>query len=182
MNRLVILAPNWLGDAVMALPAIADVRRANPAASITVAARAPVAPLFAMVPDVNDTIVLRRASLSIAAWSALGAEIAGKGFDAALLLPNSAHAALFATRAGIPEVWGYRTDWRGAWLTRAVPRPRGLHQVEYYQHLVRALGFANLPSEPRVAVTTTMRDAGRTLLNASGADAARPLVAIAPGA
>ena len=58
MNRLVILAPNWLGDAVMALPAIADLRRAAPAAFITVAARPSVAPLFALVPGVNDTLVL----------------------------------------------------------------------------------------------------------------------------
>src|SRR5438445_52745 len=50
MTRLVILAPNWLGDAVMALPAIADVRRGEPGATITVAARPAVAPLFALVP------------------------------------------------------------------------------------------------------------------------------------
>ena len=46
MKRLVILSPNWLGDAVMALPAIADVRRAAPDASITIAARPAIAPLF----------------------------------------------------------------------------------------------------------------------------------------
>jgi heptosyltransferase-2 len=59
MNRLVILAPNWLGDAVMALPAIADLRRASPAAAITVAALTAIAP-FGLVPDVNETIVLER--------------------------------------------------------------------------------------------------------------------------
>src|SRR6266581_8651575 len=58
MDRLVILAPNWLGDAVMALPAIADVRRAAPAATIAVAARPVIAPLFRLVPGVNETIVL----------------------------------------------------------------------------------------------------------------------------
>ena len=52
MNRLVILAPNWLGDAVMALPAIADVRRAAPGTHIAVAARPPVAPMFTLVPAV----------------------------------------------------------------------------------------------------------------------------------
>src|SRR5436309_512566 len=50
MEQLVILAPNWLGDAVMALPAIADVRRSAPRARIAVAARPAVAPLFALVP------------------------------------------------------------------------------------------------------------------------------------
>ena len=54
MKHLVILAPNWLGDAVMALPAIADLRRAMPHAAITVAARPAIAPLFSLVPDVSD--------------------------------------------------------------------------------------------------------------------------------
>jgi heptosyltransferase II len=182
MKRLVILAPNWLGDAVMALPAIADVRRAAPAASIAVAARASVAPLFALVPDVDETIVLRRAPLSVAAWHELGIEIAGKGFDTALLLPNSVQAALLARRAGIPNVWGYRTDWRGRLLTRAVRPARGLHQVDYYQHLIHSLGFANGPSEPRVTVTTDARETARALLISLGWDPAAPIVAIAPGA
>src|SRR5437763_1027511 len=50
MTRLVILAPNWLGDAVMALPAIADVRRSAPDLTIVVAARPAIAPLFALAP------------------------------------------------------------------------------------------------------------------------------------
>src|SRR5438876_7951442 len=98
MKHLVILAPNWLGDAVMALPAIADARRAAPDARIAVAARPAVAPLFALVPEVDETIVLeRRASIGdIGSWRAMGAELAGQGFDTALLLPNSIHAALVA--------------------------------------------------------------------------------------
>src|SRR6266498_3240061 len=115
MNRLVILAPNWLGDAVMALPAIADVRRAAPAASISVAARASVAPLFALVREVNDTLVIERDAAHV---------LAAKNFDTALLLPNSTHAALVARRSRIPERWGYRTGWRGALLTRAIPPAR----------------------------------------------------------
>ena len=182
MKRLVILAPNWLGDAVMALPAIADLRRAAPAASIAVAARASVAPLFALVSDVDETIVLRRVPWSVAAWHELGVEIAGKGFDTALLLPNSVNAALLAGRARIPNVWGYRTDWRGTFLTRAIAPASGLHQVDYYQHLVRALGFANGPSEPRVTVTAEARETARALLISTGWDPALPLVAIAPGA
>jgi len=96
MKHLVILAPNWLGDAVMALPAIADVRRAAPAARITVAARAPVAPLYSLVPGVDDTIVLSKpASIGdVGRWTAVGAELADRPFDAALVLPNSIHAAL----------------------------------------------------------------------------------------
>jgi lipopolysaccharide heptosyltransferase II len=184
MKHLVILAPNWLGDAVMALPAIADLRRAAPEATITVAARPPVAPLFGMVPGVNDTIVLeRRASVGdVASWRAMGGELVNRGFDVALLLPNSIHSALVAARAGIPERWGYRTALRRRLLTRAVARGSGMHQVEYYQHLVRALGFASVAAEPRVDVSNDARAAGRRLLTAAGWDGQRPLVAFAPGA
>ena len=184
MDRLVILAPNWLGDAVMALPAIADVRRASPGASITVAARSAIAPLFRLVPEVNDTIVLPRAASlgDVASWRSLGVELAEKRFDAALLLPNSLHSALVAFRAGIPERWGYRAGWRGGLLTRAVRRTSGQHQVEYYRRLVQALGFTNGASEPRVSVPVEARDAAARLLAGSGWDGRVPLVALAPGA
>ena len=184
MKRLVILAPNWLGDAVMALPAIADVRRQSPGASITVAARAAIAPLFQLVPEVNDIIVLPRAAAigDVARWRLLGAELAGRDFDTALLFPNSLHSALVAVRAGIPERWGYRAGWRGGLLTRAVRRTRGLHQVEYYQQLVHALGFPNGPIEPRVTVPDDARDLGARLLADGGWDGRAPLVALAPGA
>lgn len=184
VRRLVIIAPNWLGDAVMALPAIADVRRALPGASVTVAARASVAPLFEMVADVD---VLDA-----------GASLIGQWFDAALLLPNSFHAALMARRAGIPERWGYRTDCRGFLLTRAVPtagpapflqrRRLGggarapVHQAAYYQRLVRELGFDNGPPEPHISVPIRVTTAADALLLETGWNGSAPLATIAPGA
>ncbi len=185
MNHLLVVAPNWLGDAVMALPAIADLRRASRDTSITVAARRPLAPFFSMVGDVNDVIPLepRRQAPGVAAWRDLGAELRGKPFEAALLLPNSFHAALMAQRAGIPERWGYRTEWRGPLLTRGVDRaPVGVHQVDYYQQLVHALGFPNGPVVPRLDVSAHFGDAGRRALSDAGWDQRAPLVALAPGA
>jgi lipopolysaccharide heptosyltransferase II len=184
MNRLVILAPNWLGDAVMALPAIADVRRAAPEAAIVVAARPAIAPLFGLVPQVNETIVLERpaAIRDVNGWRALGVEVAGRDFDTALLLPNSMHAALLVSRAGIPERWGYRTGWRGRLLTRAIQPTSGLHQVEYYRQLVHALGFPNGAVEPRVTVSSEAHEAAARALAGAGWDGRAPLVALAPGA
>ena len=98
-KRLAIFAPNWLGDAVMALPAVADVRRALPAASIAVVARAAVAPLFRLVDGVDTIIELEPGTRAIE-------QLKSPGFDSALLLPNSFHAALLAWRAGIPGRWG----------------------------------------------------------------------------
>ena len=143
MKRLLILAPNWLGDAVMALPAIADVRRAGPDLSIAVAARPSIAPLFGMVGDVNEVVTLESGRLNGDVASRKPEATLRKGnFEAALLLPNSFHAALIAARAGIRQRWGYRTQWRGPLLTRGVdPAPSGMHRVDYYQRLGRRSAF-----------------------------------------
>ena len=185
VKRLVIVAPNWLGDAVMALPAIADVRRAAPDCSITVAARPSIAPLFGMVDDVNDVITLEpgRPPRRVAWWRDFGAELRSLRFEAALILPNSFQAALVAAGAGIPERWGYRTQWRDLLLTRGIDRaPVGTHQVDYYQQLVHALGFPNGPVRPRLDASADIRELGAQVLSEAGWDRRTPLVALAPGA
>ncbi len=178
MERILIYAPNWLGDAVMALPAIADVRRAFPRASMTVAARPPVAPLFSLVRDVDETIVLRRDRPAEYAAS----ERRQGGFDLALVLPNSFHAALLARRAGARERWGYRGDWRRALLTRSAPRPHGVHQVVFYQKLVAAFGIANGASIPSIELKPATLASGEQRLREAAWDGTAPLVGIAPGA
>ena len=104
--------------------------------------------------------------------------------DVAILLPNSFKSAWLVTRAGIAERWGYAADFRSPILTRAIARPKqSVHQAEYYQHLVRELGFESGPLEP-----AAHRSSGRRRRGAHAADARRdgrsrePLVAIAPGA
>jgi heptosyltransferase-2 len=117
----------------------------------------------------------------VGSWRTVGAELIGRAFDTALLLPNSMHAALIAARAGIPERWGYGNALRRRLLTRAVARPGAVHQVDYYQRLVAALGFATHSREPRIQVTAAARDAGARMLRDAGWQG-RPLVALAPGA
>jgi lipopolysaccharide heptosyltransferase II len=172
VTRFVLFAPNWLGDAIMALPAIADVRRGAPGASLTIAARPAIAPVFSMVPGIDEVVILGPRGLTFSA-------------DTAIVLPNSFHAALMAWRAGFPERWGYRTDWRRPLLTRAIDPPPGVHQVEYYQRLVSALGFPNadpFPGLPDIAVSGELRETGIRELKGAGWDGSRPLVALAPGA
>jgi heptosyltransferase-2 len=181
--RLAVRTPNWLGDVVMALPALGAVRAHVGRAPLAVAAPAALAPLFAAVPEVDVTVALP---------PDLAGEIAALtagGFDAVLLLPNSFRAAWAAWRAGIPERWGYRSDVRGFLLTRGVPRParRGReaqrHHAEYYLDLVRGLGLATAPTPVvRLVPPPAALARGRDLLRAHGADPDAPLVAFAPGA
>jgi heptosyltransferase-2 len=150
----------------MALPAIADMRKALPGAAVAVVAKPAVASLFSMVPEVDEVI-------------AKGTRLSA---DIGLLLPNSFRSALDLARAAVPQRWGYRSDCRGPLLTRAVDRPAaGMHQVEYYQHLVRALGFSSGVAQPRLEITPEIRAAGARALAAAGWDGTASLVALAPG-
>ena len=182
---VLVVAPNWLGDAVMALPAMADIRRHFGAARIVVAARPAVAPLYTMAPCVDDVVTVqwRGSLLAGRVRTADREQIRNVAADTAILFPNSFASAWIVRDAGIAERWGYASDLRRRMLTRAVRRPRrSMHQGAYYQHLVRELGIDNGPLEPRVDVPTEVVSAARTLLTAHGWDGVRPLVAVAPGA
>jgi heptosyltransferase-2 len=178
IERLVILAPNWLGDLVMAMPAMADVRRAFPQSRLFVAARRGVAGLLPFIPGLDGTIVFEPGGGLTAEMRALASE----RFDAALLLPNSFRAAWIAWRAKIAQRWGYRGDGRSPLLTEVMSRPAWPYrQVEYYQRLVQGLGLENGPAVPAFDVPGRVTDAARELLASHGHRAGDRLVVLAPG-
>jgi heptosyltransferase II len=189
MRRIVVRGPNWLGDLVMALPALAAVRAAYPRATLALAAPAPFAPFCAAVPGVD--LVVPLPGSGVRAIGGHAAALAAGGFDAALLLTNSLASALAASRAGIPERWGYRRDFRGRWLTRAVDprqpdaadpsRPPSRHHRDYYLRLLAALGIAAVPGPFTVAVPAEAHAAAAALL-APLATGNAPIVGFAPGA
>ncbi|MEO8499336.1 MAG: lipopolysaccharide heptosyltransferase II, partial [Vicinamibacteria bacterium] len=94
-SRIAIRAPNWLGDVVLSLPAVRDIRRAFPNAKISVVARPSVAPVYEAVPEIDAVLEVRGMRAEIAALRA--------GFDLAILLPNSMGTAFLAAVAGVPE-------------------------------------------------------------------------------
>lgn len=176
VGRLLVRAPNWLGDAVMALPALAAVRSALPGAHITVGAVASVSPLFHEITDLRPDVVVELDRARAPAALARGR------FDAALLLTNSFRTAWDARRAKIPGRWGYAGNLRTPLLTTAVPRSGRLHQVEYYRRLVDALGFAAAEFTPRLAVRASTAERAAAVLGDAGVPEGTPLVGIAPGA
>jgi heptosyltransferase-2 len=182
-SRVVILSPNWLGDAAMALPAIADLRQHFSGATLAVAARGGLAPLFQSVPGLDAVVSLQGPSKARGRGHPEARLLRAQQFDLAILLPNSFYSAWIARRAGISERWGYRSDLRGVLLTRSVRRPRGkMHQGAYYQHLVRELGVPNGPLRPQVLVQSRDRQSARALLELEGWEPSAPLVGLAPGA
>jgi heptosyltransferase-2 len=181
VRRVVIRPPNWLGDAVLALPAIAAVRRHFPSAEVTVAAVPPVAALFREETNAEPDVVV---DLPASPREAL-ARLAGGRFEVGVLFPNSFRSAWQLRQAGVGERWGYRRSWRGPLLTRAVRRvrrPASRHQADHYRMLVRGLGLSCGDEAPRVAPSArSVRDA-EAIFVARGIPSDRPIVACAPGA
>ena len=183
---VVAFAPNWLGDAVMALPALADLRGHFPQDRLLVAARPSVAPLYDLVPGLDGVIPLATArgfASLVREMQADARAIRGVGASTAILFPNSMRVAATAVLAGVPERWGYNRDMRRLLLTRGVGRAnRPAHQVDVYRHLVSSLGVVTGAREPALEVPGSQVDDTRAWLVGLGWDPSRPLVGLAPGA
>jgi heptosyltransferase-2 len=175
--RLVVRMPNWLGDAVMALPALAAVRSAYPESWLAVAAIPSVAPIF------EEQTAAGPQQILVLEKDREASSLRDGAFDAALLLTNSFRTAWTAKRSGIAARWGYAAGGRGLLLTRSVARPRHeVHQSEYYLALVRGLGMAAPAAPPAIVVTEATRARARRLLDATGVTDGSTLVGFAPGA
>lgn len=182
-DRIVVLAPNWLGDVVMAQPALAAVRRAHPSAHLTVAARASVAGVLAFVDGVDDVVTFPAGSTT----GAEAAPLAAGRFDLAILLPNSFRSAWVVRRAGIRRRVGFRGDGRSWLLTDAFARPAparpvAVRQIDYYLALTTALGCPAGSTVPHLSLTAAAREEADAVRVAQGMTPEAPFVVLAPGA
>ena len=194
-SRLVVRLPNWLGDAVMAIPALVAVREAFPRSYLAVAGEPSVLPVFE-----EESAVRPQQLLAVSKHTAAGVMREGS-FDAVLLLTNSFRSAWIARQSGIRERWGYAAGARGPLLTKAVRRPKeAVHQSEYYLRLIQGLRIgaggeegvnSQLPNsklqtrtlqEPHILLTHTTRARAARLLEQQGVTRDTVLVGFAPGA
>ncbi|GAM07930.1 ADP-heptose--LPS heptosyltransferase 2 [Geobacter sp. OR-1] len=162
IRKILIRATNWIGDAVMTLPAIGTVRAAFPEARITILANQMVAGLFSPHPWVDEVLVYDRKGRhkGLAGRFRLAAELRRHGFDLALLLPDSFDGAFITLLAGIPRRLGNRSDGRGLLLTHPFPlslQPKGEHQSENYLAMLAHFGITSA-EQRQLLVTTAAED------------------------
>jgi heptosyltransferase-2 len=186
-----VRAPNWVGDAVMALPALRELRRIFSDAQITLVARPWVAGLFEgegladnLIPVHDGKGFLQKTRNAFDEARQLKRE----RFDLAVLFQNAFGAALTARVAGAKRIAGYATDRRGALLDLVVPfepNYKTAHQVRYYLNIAAALERAftgearvNFEATPRLQANDELRSRGRLILEkalrASDAATAQP--------
>ena len=185
IRKILVREVNWVGDAVLTLPALGALDRRFPGAEIVILGRPWVAGLFGGQRGVDRILAYESAGAhrGLSGRWALGRQLRREGFDLALLFPNSWDAALVPWLAGIPVRVGYPTDGRRPLLTHPVTEAPGAaerHQVFRYLALAEALGGAGEPT-PRLAVTHQAGEEADRLLAAHGVEATAACIAVNPG-
>jgi heptosyltransferase II len=189
--RILIRATNWVGDAIMALPALRAIRARFPEAHIAVVARPYVADIYRGL-QICDQLIpydLQGAHAGFSGRERLARQLCAQKFDVALLLQNAFDAAWLAWRAGIPERIGYARDGRSLLLTKAVPVPNpggiAAHEQFYYLELLQRAGWLDqITGEQYIALNVdsqAKRQAAERLL-AAGSRSNALRVAIGAGA
>ena len=153
--RIIVRATNWIGDVVMTIPAIKELRRLFPEAHITLHTRENAADIFRDSPLVDEIIFVKSVLEDVRV-------LRSHKFDLAVIFPNSFESALAIRLAGIKRRFGYDTQHRSILLTDAVDVPDwkdSRHEVYYYFELVGAVAkrlsrmeTSDKPSEPEIAV------------------------------
>jgi heptosyltransferase II len=181
-RTVVVRLPNWLGDIVMALPALAMVRRGFPAAKLSVALPSAFAPLFREATDAEPDEIIAVADAE-RGLRREAARLRQTKADVLILFTNSFGSAAVGRLSGIRERWGYRHTFRGPLLTRAVARPKGrVHHADYFRALAGSLGMPVVSSHPRITPSARTIARGQELLQQGGIPTGMPVIGVAPGA
>jgi len=154
--NILVKGNNWLGDAVMSLPALRSLRDMMPRARVTVLTKPAFADLYRGAPYVDEVLPHRRGG--VRDWVTMVRELKKRKFDTALLLPRSFSAAFLAWSARIPRRIGYGS---ARFLTdRPAPPPKG-HRVHAIHHLLTALGDPPAVKAPRLELQADAKDWAR---------------------
>lgn len=189
LMRILVIAPAWVGDAVLSQPMLRLLKQRHPDAIIDVAAPRWVMPVYQRMIEVSHTIEnpFAHGDLKLFARRAMGKSLAAVGYDQALVLPNSFKSALLPWFAHIPVITGYRGEKRG-WILSDC---RNLNEAALPLMVDRFTALATLPrahirestksssENPRLEVDSAQRaETGKRLrLNL-----AKPIIAFCPGA
>lgn len=192
--KLLIVCPSWLGDVVMATPALRLIRDAFPGCFIGGLVRPGLDELLSGTTFFDELHVER--SQGIMGPKRVAAKVRGRGYDTALLFTNSFSTALITRLAFIPRRVGYDRDGRGILLTDRLPQPPVsasisggvvtasgrvcISAVDYYLFAARALieraqGEVSTPISPspvrlELATSPVQDDAAHALLRRAGID------------
>ena len=190
IKRIVVRAPNWVGDVVMSGLALRELRRVLPQAHITLVARPGVADIFMDTGLIDDVLIFERSGLA-SVWRQIS-EWRRRRFDAAVLFQNAFEAAAIAFLARVPRRIGYNTEGRSLLLTNPLPQPEWKdqrHESFYYLNIVPevarllngTLSTEDIEARLVLEVSEESKRRARQQLKEQGARPGAPLVLLCPG-
>jgi heptosyltransferase-2 len=188
VKRILIRATNWVGDAVMTLPALEAVKDNFPSAFITVLAKPWVEPIFRKHPAVDRILTFKKGEGMFTDPGEMirAIRLIRKGrFDLAILFQNAFEAALLAYMGGVKYRIGYGTDGRGFLLThKIIPSDEVLkiHQSVYYLSILRSMGWEAKDRNPTIYVSQEDKGSADRILGIEGIKERDLLVGLSPGA
>lgn len=143
--NILVRSPNWVGDAIMALPLIHALKKAHPDSVIHILAKPWVMPIWAQHPQVDQVIALKPSSRSgLGNWLSMIAQLRQQHYDWALILPNSFSSAWLLVWSGIKKRVGYRREGRGWLLTHGLKWSQQHDQMarpKVYLHIAQRAGL-----------------------------------------
>lgn len=190
--KILVRGTNWIGDAVMSIPALRELRRIFPDAHITLHTRAWADGLFCDASFIDELVTFEKSRWTARQVYDNSQFLRDDGFDLAIMLPNSFESALTSFLTGIPRRFGYNKDLRGLLLTDPIAVPEWKnrrHEVFYYLGLIvevekRMLGrdtVSNAYPDTSLEVSDERIAAARAKLAILGACPAKPTVALGVG-
>ena len=187
MHRILVIAPNWIGDAVMSQPLLAAIKVSHPHAVIDVLATPWVAPVYRACSEVNELIEadLQHGQLQWGLRRTLANQIKKRGYASCYVLPNSLKSALIPWLANIPVRIGYQGELRRFLLTETKansPKTQRVPMVEHYANLCAPSSNINATIPlPHLTPRANVVESARTRLEAAGIQA-NALLVLCPGA
>ncbi|MGH9360084.1 MAG: lipopolysaccharide heptosyltransferase II [Terriglobia bacterium] len=192
-RKIVIRATNWIGDAVLSLPALEALRARLPEAEIVLVAKPWVFDIYQHHAAVNRQIIYEPQGKhrGVSGFASLVRQLREERFDTAILFQNAFQAAWMVWRAGIPVRIGYDRDGRARLLTTAIEPPSPAvcgHQAYYYLQLLFRAGIISRPEPPgsldeiHLTVQPDEKNWAVRKLESLGLHGPRFLIGIVPGA
>lgn len=185
LRRILVIAPNWIGDCLLAQPLLARLQERYPNAQIDALAPPWVAPVLERMPQIARAIpaMLAHGELKLGERWRLARTLARDNYDAAYVLPNSFKSALIPLFAGIPRRIGFVGEQRYGVLSERhrLDEKSLVLMAERYAQLAEPVG--NPPRRPLARPQLRVDEGNRTRVLASlDLDATKPIVAMCPGA
>ncbi len=185
-QKILIRLPNWIGDAILSIPALNAVRDHFKNSEITFIGKGPILQVLQENRLSDHSIVLNGSYLGIFQKWNLVRKLRKEKFDMAILFQNAFEAAFLSFLSFIPKRYGYNTDGRGFLLTCRIARPskkEKIHQLEYYLRLVASLEGINLNQpKPAIQVTQDEKREVRKRLEREGIAPGEMIIGLNPGA